>query len=107
MSAEDLLHLKRSVSDLNVWEIYPDFDLVTFFFETDEQLAQSADNGARRTCETLYRSVLSRYDEFGYFRKRPIEYHFIPIRDSIASTTIGPTGRAASVCSSSSRDHPR
>jgi hypothetical protein len=76
VSDEDLFHLKRSLADLCVWEVKPDFDVVTFFFETDEQLAASEANGARRTCETLYRSILGRYDEFGYFRERPIEVSF-------------------------------
>lgn len=76
VSGEDLFHLKRSLADLYVWEVKPDFDAVTFFFETDKQLAASEVNGARRTCESLYRSILGRYDEFGYFRERPIEVSF-------------------------------
>lgn len=76
VSDEDLFHLKRSLADLNIWEVKPDFAVVTFFFETDKQLAESEEIGARRTCETLYRNILGRYDEFGYFRERPIEVSF-------------------------------
>lgn len=76
VSEEDLFHLKRSLADLHIWEVKPDFDVVTFFFETDKQLADSEENGTRRTCETLYSSILGRYDEFGYFREKPIEVSF-------------------------------
>lgn len=76
VSDEDLFHLKRSLADLHIWEVKPDFDVVTFFFETDNQLADSEENGARRICENLYRNILSRYDEFGYLRERPIEVSF-------------------------------
>ncbi len=73
---EDIEFVRLAISDPTLWLIRPSWDHVTFFFHTEEQLKTSATSDIRVHCASEYSGMLSRYDEFGYFKKQPISVLF-------------------------------
>jgi hypothetical protein len=72
----ELGQLQIALDDPTIWLIRPSWDHVVFFFFTDAQLRTSEDSDIRTLCADGYSKVLSQYDEFGYFKERPISVHF-------------------------------
>ena len=58
--------LKKQLNNKELWEISRCFDSVTFFFYTDQQLANSEKDGLRKVYARKYFDLISYYDEFGY-----------------------------------------
>lgn len=73
---EQLAGLNRTLDHLGIWTVRPSWDAVTFFFYSDAQLKASVGAPVRSECSGAYARELSRFDEFGYFRVRPIETRF-------------------------------
>jgi hypothetical protein len=72
----ELDEIRSNLAHLSLWEIWPSWDSVTFFFQTDAELKSSAENGAQRSCRAAYGELMRPLDEFGYLRERPIEVRF-------------------------------
>jgi hypothetical protein len=61
--------LKNEIADNNLWEISRGFAEVTFFLYKAGQIDEYMKNGVREQWGRKYFELLSRYDEFGYFKK--------------------------------------
>jgi hypothetical protein len=76
VTKEQLTQLQTALDDPTIWLIRPSWDNVVFFFYTDAQLRASEGSALRTRCGESYSQLLSRYDEFGYFREQPISVFF-------------------------------
>jgi hypothetical protein len=76
VTEEQLDQMFRTLNCPAIWKIRPSWDEAVFFFHTDAQLKASVGSGIRQTCTDAYAGVLSEYDEFGYFRQKPIAVQF-------------------------------
>lgn len=59
-----------------IWKIRPGFGTAVIFLHTEDQLKAIDDGDFRQRCRDAYMAVLSRFDEFGYFRENPIGFSF-------------------------------
>ncbi len=69
---EQLARLNSALDHLGIWTVRPNWEGAAFFFYTDTQLKASEGAPVRAECTGAYTRVLSEYDEFGYFRQRPV-----------------------------------
>lgn len=72
----EIANLKRSLSNPELWEISRCFDTATYFSYTNKQLSGWEQQGLREVYEQAYARVVSKYDQFGYLRRRGIEVLF-------------------------------
>lgn len=68
--------LKKLMKTKNIWEISRCFDSVTFFFYTDQQLANSENKYLRIECKEMYLDLIKPYDEFGYITQKNFPVYF-------------------------------
>jgi hypothetical protein len=76
ITKEHIANLKGELSSQAIWDVRPMWGTVAFFFHTEAQLKASEASGLRNLCTDAYSKMLSQYDEFGYFRERPIDASF-------------------------------
>jgi hypothetical protein len=76
VTKEQIAVLKKALECPAIWEIRPGFEDVVFFFYTEAQLRESERSNIRDRCKDGYSRILKEYDEFAYFRERPITVSF-------------------------------
>ena len=60
---------KRELELKELWKIYRQFSGTTFFFYTDEQIAENSNNGLKDCLTEKYFHLLKRFDQFDYFKR--------------------------------------
>ena len=60
--------LRQELGMKEIWEIYREFSITTFFFLTDNQIEQFKNDGTTELIKTRYLDILKMYDEFDYFK---------------------------------------
>ncbi|MBS1513082.1 MAG: hypothetical protein JST86_19755 [Bacteroidetes bacterium] len=60
--------LKQELSSKNVWEIYREFAITTYFFYTDKQIEDYKVDGTTKILTQQYFDILKKYDEFDYIK---------------------------------------
>ena len=65
----EIKKLKNEIGLNEIWEIYRQFSWTTFFFYTEKQVAENSKNGIKENLSKSYFSLLTKYDEFGYFKE--------------------------------------
>lgn len=60
--------LKQELSSKNVWEIYREFAITTYFFYTDKQIEDYNADGTAQIMTQQYFDILKKYDEFDYIK---------------------------------------
>jgi hypothetical protein len=58
--------LKTEIGMKDLWTIYRQFSVATFFFYTGQQLETYSTDGTTDSLKEKYYNLLKRYDEFGY-----------------------------------------
>ena len=61
--------LKKELRMKDLWEIYRQFSLTTFFFYTNQQIEVYTNNGTTEYLKQKYFPLLKKYDEFDYIKK--------------------------------------
>lgn len=72
---EQLVQLQSKLNNPAIWRIRADFDGIGIFFHTDAQL-QKLEDELTTQCSDALADIMSAYDEFGYFRRRPARVTF-------------------------------
>jgi hypothetical protein len=60
--------LRNELAIKEIWEIYRQFSLTTFFFFTDKQIEYFINNGTAEHIKMKYLELLKKHDEFDYFK---------------------------------------
>jgi hypothetical protein len=60
--------LKQDLKSKNVWEIYREFEMTTFFFYTDLQIQEHNNDGTAELIKRKYYQLLKMYDAFDYIK---------------------------------------
>jgi hypothetical protein len=68
ISREEIQQLKEELNDPDIWEISRCFEYVTFFFYTDDQVAQAKSTDYIKHLAAKYFELLKNHDQFGYFQ---------------------------------------
>jgi len=61
--------LKRQIDNKDIWDISNNSSRTTFFLYTKKQVEECNKNGVKEEWAEMYFNILTRYDEFGYFKK--------------------------------------
>lgn len=61
--------LKKKLASENIWEIYRQFSLTTYFFYTDKQIDEAKKNGTTEKMKQQYFEILKQHDEFDYIKR--------------------------------------
>ena len=69
---DQIEQLKKTLDNLDLWEIRRGSETVTFFFYTDAQVKVNETCGNRERFAQAYAQLTATYDEFGYLAKRGI-----------------------------------
>lgn len=64
----DIDNLKQDLESKNIWEIYREFEMTTFFFHTDLQIQEYNNDGTIELIKRRYYELLKLYDAFDYFK---------------------------------------
>jgi hypothetical protein len=60
--------LRNELAIKEIWKIYREFSLTTFFFFTDKQIEYFTNDGTKELIKMKYFELLKKYDEFDYFK---------------------------------------
>lgn len=60
--------LQSEIALVDLWKIYRQFELTTFFFYTDTQLKKYSSDGTTNFLKSKYYDLLKQYDEFDYIK---------------------------------------
>jgi len=72
---DQLAQLQSKMNNPAIWQIRGDFGGIGVFFYTDAQL-KSLQRDLKAECSDAYAEIISVYDEFGYFQRKPAQVTF-------------------------------
>jgi hypothetical protein len=72
---EQLAQLQSKMNNPAIWQIRGDWGGIGVFFYTNAQLKNLQD-GLKAECADAYAEIISEYDEFGYFQRKPAQVTF-------------------------------
>jgi hypothetical protein len=76
VSAAERAAAQARLADPSIWLLHTQFEYLTVFFQTEDQVRGSERSDIRERCAHEYAKVIAPYDEFGYVARRPIELLF-------------------------------